>query len=297
MHSHTTVCPRGSFTCFDSCIAVHLVRQYLQTSEREPRYRELWRQSWRGISKHLLARSKGSGLFFLTQRPSGLRKDAVPKMHHSACVLPGAIALAATGGRTVAQARKGTSWTSKDNQDIQLARELLRTCWSMHKNTATGLAPEVTYFEMGHAPPLDVAAELRDLAADIKDGTTLPDGWRSDLRIEEPDRRASQHWATVESLFFMWRITEDPCYRQMGWEIFHSFANHSVADAGGAFTELQDVDHIPVSRRDFMDPAWFSRTLKYLYLLFSPPDLLPLDRVVFSAGAHPFPKFEPRQRS
>lgn len=35
-----------------------------------------------------------------------------------------------------------------------------------------------------------------------------------------------------------------------------------------------------------------AETLKYLYLLFSPNDLLPLDKVVFNTEAHPFPRFD-----
>jgi mannosyl-oligosaccharide alpha-1,2-mannosidase len=41
------------------------------------------------------------------------------------------------------------------------------------------------------------------------------------------------------------------------------------------------------------DPCEQAETLKYLYLLFSPPTLLPLDQVVFNTEAHPFPRFEP----
>jgi hypothetical protein len=35
-----------------------------------------------------------------------------------------------------------------------------------------------------------------------------------------------------------------------------------------------------------------AETLKYLYLLFSPSSLLPLDKVVFNTEAHAFPRFE-----
>lgn len=34
-----------------------------------------------------------------------------------------------------------------------------------------------------------------------------------------------------------------------------------------------------------------AETLKYLYLLFSPNDLLPLDQVVLNTEGHPFPRF------
>lgn len=36
-------------------------------------------------------------------------------------------------------------------------------------------------------------------------------------------------------------------------------------------------------------PTYFlSKTLKYLYLLFSPDALMPLDEYVFNSGGHPF---------
>lgn len=35
-----------------------------------------------------------------------------------------------------------------------------------------------------------------------------------------------------------------------------------------------------------------AETLKYLYLLFSPDDLLPLDKVVLNTEAHPLPRFD-----
>jgi mannosyl-oligosaccharide alpha-1,2-mannosidase len=35
-----------------------------------------------------------------------------------------------------------------------------------------------------------------------------------------------------------------------------------------------------------------AETLKYMYLLFSPNDLLPLDKIVLNTEAHPFPRFD-----
>lgn len=36
-----------------------------------------------------------------------------------------------------------------------------------------------------------------------------------------------------------------------------------------------------------------AETLKYLYLLFSPPELLPIESVVLNTEAHPLPRFDP----
>lgn len=37
-----------------------------------------------------------------------------------------------------------------------------------------------------------------------------------------------------------------------------------------------------------------AETLKYLYLLFGPNDIIPLDQYVFNTEAHPLPVFKPR---
>jgi mannosyl-oligosaccharide alpha-1,2-mannosidase len=39
------------------------------------------------------------------------------------------------------------------------------------------------------------------------------------------------------------------------------------------------------------NPKIQAETLKYLYLLFSPNDLLPLDKIVLNTEAHPLPRF------
>ena len=274
---------------------MNLIKQYALSSGKEQKYKELWRQAWSGISKNLLAKSKAAGLFVLIQRPEGLQGKIVPKMDQSSCVMPGALALATTGGQTLLQARKSGFWTAKDNENMKLAKELLQTCWAMHNLTATGLAADATTFDLGSEPPLAVASEVRATASKQKAKALLPQNWRSDLRIEGTDASGSLNSGISESLFYMWRITQDPQYRDMGWELFNSFVDHAALDPDGPFADLANVDEAPPVRRDTMDPAWLSRTLKYFYLLFSPSDLLPLDKAVFSLGAHPFPKFQPRK--
>lgn len=38
---------------------------------------------------------------------------------------------------------------------------------------------------------------------------------------------------------------------------------------------------------DIMESFFLAETLKYLYLIFSPDDVLPLDKYVFNTEAHP----------
>lgn len=45
---------------------------------------------------------------------------------------------------------------------------------------------------------------------------------------------------------------------------------------------------------DDVQQSWFlAETLKYLYLLFSPTDVMPLDKFVFNTEAHALSPFDP----
>lgn len=98
---------------------------------------------------------------------------------------------------------------------------------------------------------------------------------------------------TVESLFIAFRLTGDRRYRDDGWRIFQSIQKHCRVQTGG-YASIINVDQNPAEQedkmetflmvRDFVDMEdkltelfWQSETLKYLYLLFSEADVMPLD--------------------
>jgi mannosyl-oligosaccharide alpha-1,2-mannosidase len=136
--------------------------------------------------------------------------------------------------------------------------------------------------------------------------------WTEDFVVKPADTHNLQRPETVESLFYMWRITGDEMYRRWGWEIFEAFVKHTAVEGDGGFSSIQNVNSEGlVGTRDNMESFWPVRspnpffpfrfsltsntqaeTLKYLYLLFGPDDILPLDKVVFNTEAHPFPRFE-----
>lgn len=98
---------------------------------------------------------------------------------------------------------------------------------------------------------------------------------------------------TVESLFYLYRATKDPLYREWGWEIFKAFENHTRLDEGYAGIQDVSVTQDKVTFMDKMETFYLAETLKYLYLLFSDqPDLLPLSNWVFNTEAHPLPIYQ-----
>ncbi|KAF4123429.1 mannosyl-oligosaccharide alpha-1,2-mannosidase [Geosmithia morbida] len=271
----------------------YLIKQYLQTNKAEPVYQDMWRESMDGIRKHLVTYTRGAELAIVGERPDGLAGELSPKMDHLVCFLPGTIALAATGGLTEAEARKLPTWSEKDEADMQLARELTQTCWGMYKYMATGLAPEIAYFDVADPPPSPASSQRRRPPSDsIFDDQTPEAPWRSDYRVKPNDVHNLQRPETAESLFYMWRITGDVKYREWGWEMFKSFIQYTAVGENGGFTSLSDANVIPPKVKDNMESFWLAETLKYLYLLFSPDDLLPLDKVVLNTEAHVFPRFD-----
>ncbi|KAK1752396.1 endoplasmic reticulum mannosyl-oligosaccharide 1,2-alpha-mannosidase [Echria macrotheca] len=266
----------------------YLIKQYLQTNKQEPIYEEMWHEALAGVRKHLVTYTQHSQFTIIGERPSGLGGELSPKMDHLVCFMPGTIALAVTGGLTEKESRKARKWTQQDEDDMKLARELMQTCWGMYKCTKTGLAGEITYFKISN-PPLPESAPH---AAPAEFDPDPEAEWRKDFEVRQFDAHNLQRPETVESLFYMWRITGDARYRDWGWDMFKSFVNYTAVEDGGGFTSLSDANVIPPTTRDNMESFWLAETLKYFYLLFSPDDLMPLDRVVFNTEAHPLPRFD-----
>ena len=230
----------------------YLIKQYLQTSEEEPVYQDMWNQSLAGVRKHLITYSTESHFTVLGERPDGLGGKLYPKMDHLVCFMPGTIALGATGGLTVEEAKRVGKWGEKEEDEMNLAIELTKTCWGMYKVTATGLAPEIAHFQIE-----DPAHMESDGILASKEMTDDPDAkWRQDYIIKANDHHNLQRPETVETLFYMWRITGNVMYREWGWEMFESFVKYTAADEGAGFTSLASVVEIPPMLRDNMESFW-----------------------------------------
>lgn len=169
------------------------------------------------------------------------------KMDELACFTGGMFALGAV--------------TSPDAQrrerDLKLGKELTRTCYEFWHRMPTGIAPELVNFNYGN---------------------DFSPGHNARHYLLRPE--------TVESLFVLYRTTGDPIYQEWGWEIWSSILKHCKTPNG--FSGLRDVTNAANPQWDDTQQSFFlAETLKYLYLLFSPTDLIPLDKYVFNTEAHP----------
>jgi len=90
----------------------------------------------------------------------------------------------------------------------------------------------------------------------------------------------------MESAYYLFEKTNDPVYQNLGKVFLDSLVTYCRTDEG--FTELDDV--VTKAKRDRMEPYFMAETMKYLYLLFAPPDVLRFDKVIFNTEAHPIRK-------
>jgi mannosidase alpha-like ER degradation enhancer 2 len=87
----------------------------------------------------------------------------------------------------------------------------------------------------------------------------------------------------IESAYYLYHFTHDPRYLRMGNAFFDSLRTYCRTDAG--YAALSSV--ISKKKADSMESFFLAETLKYLYLLFAPPETLDFDGVTFNTEAHP----------
>ena len=90
----------------------------------------------------------------------------------------------------------------------------------------------------------------------------------------------------IESYLYLWRLTNDPKYREWAWDAAEALEKYCKTEHG--YSGISDV-YNPTSRKDDVQQSFFlAVTMKYLYLIFSESDVLPFDKYVFNTEAHPF---------
>lgn len=229
------------------------------------------------------------------------------------CFLPGTLALGAHNGLPA------------DHMD--LAKELMETCYQMYAQMETGLSPEIVHFNMHQG-------SMRDIEVKVGRSGSRP------LLVE--GRRSGSRWLTAFCALCVTAgrqtqpaapgdrgepllpvqvhqgpqvpglgLRDPPELQQVhqGQSLPHAdgggrlrfVGNGNVASSSsvcsdpqvssGGFTSINNVrDPEYPSPRDKMESFFLGETLKYLYLLFSDdPELISLDQYVFNTEAHPLP--------
>nr|XP_051713315.1 mannosyl-oligosaccharide 1,2-alpha-mannosidase IB isoform X4 [Oryctolagus cuniculus]XP_051713316.1 mannosyl-oligosaccharide 1,2-alpha-mannosidase IB isoform X4 [Oryctolagus cuniculus]XP_051713317.1 mannosyl-oligosaccharide 1,2-alpha-mannosidase IB isoform X4 [Oryctolagus cuniculus]XP_051713318.1 mannosyl-oligosaccharide 1,2-alpha-mannosidase IB isoform X4 [Oryctolagus cuniculus]XP_051713319.1 mannosyl-oligosaccharide 1,2-alpha-mannosidase IB isoform X4 [Oryctolagus cuniculus] len=142
---------------------------------------------------------------------------------------------------------------------LELGAEIARTCHESYDRTALKLGPESFKF----------------------------DGAVEAVAVRQAEKYYILRPEVIETYWYLWRFTHDPRYRQWGWEAALAIEKH--CRVRGGFSGIKDVYSSTPTHDDVQQSFFLAETLKYLYLLFSNDDLLPLDHWVFNTEAHPLP--------
>jgi len=142
------------------------------------------------------------------------------------------------------------------NPMIQLAHGIVNGCYETYRMSKTGLGPETFRFN----------ADNGDVSLDARHYILRPE--------------------TVESLFVLYRVTNNTEYGEMGWNIFESIEKYCRTEHG--YSGIRNVDQIPPVHDDMQQSFFLAETLKYLFLLFvEDHSIVSLDEWVFNTEAHP----------
>ncbi|GAA5991158.1 hypothetical protein JCM5350_001929 [Sporobolomyces pararoseus] len=164
-------------------------------------------------------------------------------------------------------------------RDLETAQNFTEACVWVYESSATGIGGEQTTF-------YDKNDASRFVAVNKQDGTTIQQPRGDPKGVRTANRRQIGRPETIESVFYMWRLTGDRKWQDKGWTMFVNWVEHSITESG--FATVGDVNKVPVKKEDSMESFVTAETLKYYYLLFSPRDFISLDDFVFNTEAHPF---------
>jgi mannosyl-oligosaccharide alpha-1,2-mannosidase len=152
---------------------------------------------------------------------------------------------------------------------IEIGKKLTNGCVWVYESLPNGIMPEV--LQMTACPSFSACPY----------DPTQPSPF---TRVIDP--KYALRPEAVESVFYAYRITGDPRYQDIAWQMFQDIETHTQTVYGNA--AIRNVTAEDVELDDSMESFWMSETLKYFYLLFSEPELVSLDEWVFNTEAHPF---------
>ena len=235
----------------------YLLKQYLLSNKKEPKFLRLYLDSVVGIQKHLISKWKrpetNKYLLFPAELQNNRKNN---KFEHLTCFVPGMLAL---GYQQLAQSeidahskhltKEDRNLVSSENM-LDLAKELMKTCVYLYQDQPSNIGPDTVSFEVDRLEVLDPKYLLR------------------------PE--------TIESIYILYQVTKDEMYREQGWHIFTAIQKHCKTPT--AYSGLKSVK--TAEQNNSMQSFFLAETLKYLYLLFTDKQPYPLNEWVLTTEAH-----------
>lgn len=188
-------------------------------------------------------------------------------------------------------------------EDVKIGAKLARGCAWAYASFPTGIMPEI--FSLIPCPYVATPCAFDEERWKREGDLRLTKGFR-----HARDPRYLLRPEAIESVFVLWRVTGDEEWREVAWDMYRAVVDVTRTEFGNAAVEdvrdvkTKKIDSMEVSRGDVIillrrwsanrkQSFWLAETLKYFYLIFSPPDLISLDDYVLNTEAHPFRRPKP----
>ncbi|KAK6859498.1 glycoside hydrolase family 47 protein [Apiospora arundinis] len=165
------------------------------------------------------------------------------------------------------------------DEHLEIGASLARGCGWAYRAFPTGVMPEI--FNMVKCGPRDECAWDEDRWQEEGD-PRLPFGF-----INARDPRYILRPEAIESIFILYRVTGNEELRDVAWAMFQGIVKSTKTEYAYSAIKNVTVEGETV-KEDSMESFWLAETLKYFYLIFSPPDIISLDDYVLNTEAHPF---------
>ncbi|KAI9468919.1 MAG: glycoside hydrolase [Benjaminiella poitrasii] len=274
-----------SFGAMGDSAYEYFLKEYILTEGQVPQYERLYKNAIDSMKKNLLVQSIENTNHLYLPTYDLYVQDKMFTMDHLTCFVPGMLAI-------------GSKIFERD-EDLTIAKGLLESCLDMYRTTPAGLSPETWAFHdtVPYDPKRPKHAWWQRLVHPLPTTTDVRNRTLEEVTSKARNRvvydsRYLLRPETVESLFVLYRVTGDVRYQEHGWRIYRALERHCRTSTG--YASLRSVVRLRNKRPrlsnqlDSMESFLLAETFKYLYLLFSPPDLISLDKFVFNTEAHPF---------
>jgi len=270
----------------------YLPKEFLLLGGLVPQYQDMYEQVIDAAKLHLFFRpSMPEDYDLLLSGTAKFTPDErivlEPEVQHLGCFVGGMVAI-------------GSKIFSRP-EDLPVAQKLVEGCIWAYNQTETGIMPEI--FTTVQCPGLeDCIWDEQDWFDSVnknhkpKEDDVAPSNERAQSIISTSqytpgvsyikDRRYMLRPEAIESIFILYRITGDKRYQDIAWRMFVNIDAACRTPLG--YSSINDVTHRESTKLDSQESFWFAETLKYLYLIFSEPDVVSLDEWVLNTEAHPF---------
>ncbi|GAB0135825.1 hypothetical protein EsDP_00004148 [Epichloe bromicola] len=245
----------------------YLPKMHALVGGADPKYEHMYRTAMDAATQNLLFRPMlpdEKDILFMGDWHASSAQQFVPESQHLTCFAGGMFGL---GGRLLGI-----------DEHVSIGERLARGCGWAYSAFPTGLMPEIFRLipcKHTESCPWDEPTWKR-----LGD-KSLPRGF-ADSRDPQYQLRPE----AIESLFVLYRITGKTELQDMAWDMFQAIL--ASTETKFAYSAISDVTTKGKTKKvDSMESFWLAETLKYFYLIFSPPELISLDDYVLNTEAHP----------